>query len=208
MSERVPSLDIVWSVTNISEEDLACVQERHFQRTDSSLYEQEVIRGFFSPVDALRATALANREFLNIQGYLGSRSLSKENVEELADNLREVLPDSDQTLDDTPTFPTQFRIIGEYKKNVSVITIAGSLKVVNNRHIAKREIAKYVGVALPDDLWLPYEEVTTRVWLAMARGGNTERGMLRLLDATLGEEKGLLHDDVTKFEERKVRVLD
>lgn len=201
MSEPLPSLDVVWKVVNIGEEDLADIREAHSLRTGNA-EEAEALGRLLRPVDAMLATGWHNTEFLNLQRHLGGHGMSKERVEELADTLREESPYAGQDLS-ASTFPSIFQKLGEG----SIVNMAGSGEVAETRAFAAGRIAKFLGLnAIPKGVMLPNEQgQVTRVRLAWARKSAWRRNILENLQLTL-EQKPSLLPDTTKFDKMNVRV--
>jgi hypothetical protein len=202
MAERIPSLDIVWSVNNVGEQDLAGLQEAHYLKTNS-VQDSEILRRVLNPADALRGTAWANREFLNLQRYLGPNSLSKEQVKELADILRVESPYAGEDLRAT-TFPVTLDRKGK-KNRFGVLSMAGSEKVTEVRSFAESRIAGYIGLrAIPEGVLVPDGDLAARVWLGMATKPR-QIAALNGLRMTLEQDRNLL-PGLTKFNAMDVRT--
>lgn len=199
MSERrLPSLDIFHNVVNVDREDVAGLSRALIgdesdygsERTHEEFQERrETVRKLLRPARLLRAETIVHSELLRLHQYAGISDPGEEHIDELSGYMEEILTETwPDHIVDAPTLPLRLKKLGPAGV---VLSIAGSVEMLQERVLAKVALAKFYRLSrVPDGIWLNDEQVT-RPWLARAVGPEASN-LIRELATTIQEVPDLL----------------
>jgi hypothetical protein len=198
MRDRTPSLDIYCKVTNIGRGRLYGLAKALIG--DESQYEsqgrvkelqekREAVRQLLRPSRMLRSEVIIHSELLRLQKQAGVKHVSEGHIDELSAYLDETLPSSfRESIGSAPaTLPAKVEKLG---RSGLVLSIAGSLEMLQRRALAKAAIADFYQLEVPGYIWSEDEGVT-RAWLARSNGAEPNR-LLNELAMNLEHDPDLL----------------